>query len=113
MPPLELTLEVVPHARIDVTDVRARAAVEHGNVLDRFAHCLYYSFHTTAGFLDRRLLTRLGPGQVSAYVEALRRIFPEDAGYAHDWLECRRDLDAAQRAVEPRVVVVASRSWAG
>ena len=36
------------------------------------------------------------------YVDALRRIFPEGAGYAHDQLERRLDLDAAQRAVEPR-----------
>ena len=32
----------------------------------------------------------------------MRRIFPEGAGYAHDRLERRKDLDAAQRAVEPR-----------
>ena len=36
------------------------------------------------------------------YVAALRQIFPEGAGYAHDLLERRQDLDAAQRAVEPR-----------
>src|SRR5215203_1445483 len=76
MPPLELTLEVVPHARIDVTDVRARAAVEHGNVLDRFAHCLYYSFHTTAGYLPQSLATRLAahnPQGVRPYVVSGRR----------------------------------------
>ena len=36
------------------------------------------------------------------YVDALRQIFPEGAGYQHDQLERRLDLDAAQRAVEPR-----------
>ena len=39
---------------------------------------------------------------MSTYVDALRRIFPEGAGYAHDRLERRVDLDAAQRAVEPK-----------
>jgi thiamine phosphate synthase YjbQ (UPF0047 family) len=39
---------------------------------------------------------------VPTYVDALRRIFPEGAGYQHDQLERRLDLDAAQRAVEPK-----------
>src|SRR5262249_62032189 len=52
--------------------------------------------------LDRSLTARLGLGRVSTYIETLRRIFPEGAGYAHDRLERRKDLDAAQRAVEPR-----------
>ena len=75
MPPLELSLEVVPHARIDVTDVRARAAAEHGNVLDRFAHCLYYSFHTTAGYLPQSLATRLSAAQPAGR-PAVRRPVP-------------------------------------
>jgi len=39
---------------------------------------------------------------VPTYVDALRHIFPEGAGYEHDRMERRQDLDAAQRAVEPR-----------
>jgi thiamine phosphate synthase YjbQ (UPF0047 family) len=39
---------------------------------------------------------------VPTYVDALRHIFPEGAGYAHDRLERRLDLDPAQRAVEPK-----------
>src|SRR5207244_12063068 len=64
--------------------------------------CLYWSPHTTAGFLDRSLSVRLGTGRVSGYVESMRRIFPEGAGYEHDRMERREDLDADQRAVEPR-----------
>ncbi len=99
---LDLTLAVSARARFDVVELRSRLRADQREALAEYPRCLYWSPHTTAGFLDRRLLTRLGPGQVSAYVEALRRIFPEDAGYAHDWLEGRQDLDAAQRAVEPR-----------
>src|SRR6185503_4634967 len=40
--------------------------------------------------------------QVPTYVEAFRAAFPEGAGYEHDRLEQREDLDAEQRAVEPR-----------
>jgi len=39
---------------------------------------------------------------VPTYVDAFRTIFPEGAGYQHDRLEQREDLDAEQRAVEPR-----------
>jgi hypothetical protein len=100
--PLELTLELSARARFDVVEMRARLSREHGDALAAYPHCLYWSAHTTAGFLDRSLAGRLGPELISTYVDTLRRIFPEGAGYAHDWLERRQDLDAAQRAVEPR-----------
>jgi thiamine phosphate synthase YjbQ (UPF0047 family) len=70
--------------------------------LAHFPHCLYWSSHTTAGFLDRSLAARLRADRIPGYVEALRALFPEGAGYQHDRLEHREDLDAEQRAVEPR-----------
>jgi thiamine phosphate synthase YjbQ (UPF0047 family) len=99
--PLDLTLELAPKARFDVVDLRARFAAEH-EALAALPHCLYWSFHTTAGFLDRSLAARLRPEQVPSYVEAFRTLFPQGAGYEHDRLERRADLDAAQRAIEPR-----------
>ena len=99
--PLDLTLELAPRARFDVVDLRARFAAEH-EALAAFPHCLYWSFHTTAGFLDRSLAARLRPEQIPSYVDAFRTLFPQGAGYEHDRLERRADLDAAQRAVEPR-----------
>ncbi|MGH7331284.1 MAG: hypothetical protein ACREKS_00790, partial [Candidatus Rokuibacteriota bacterium] len=99
---LDLTLAVSARARFDVVELKWRLSVDQREALASYPHCLYWSAHTTAGFLDRRLIAHLGPGRLPTYVEALRRIFPEGAGYAHDWLECRQDLDAAQRAVEPR-----------
>jgi thiamine phosphate synthase YjbQ (UPF0047 family) len=100
--PLDLTLELAPRARFDVVELRSRLSSEHRDALAPYPYCLYWSAHTTAGFLDRSLITRLGPGRVPTYVDVLRRIFPEGAGYAHDHLERRIDLDAAQRAVEPK-----------
>ena len=102
MAPLDLSLEVSPRARFDVVDLRTRFADAHADALAPYPRCLYWSAHTTAGFLDRPLNTRLGAGKVPTYVEALRRIFPEGAGYEHDQLDRRDDLDPAQRAVEPR-----------
>jgi thiamine phosphate synthase YjbQ (UPF0047 family) len=100
--PLDLTLELAPKARFDVVDVRTQFAAEHRETLSPYRRCLYWSAHTTAGFLDRSLIARLSTAGVSTYVEALRSMFPEGAGYAHDRLDRREDLDAAQRAVEPR-----------
>src|SRR5262245_12460353 len=99
---LDLTLELAPGARFDVVDLRTRLPIEQRLALAPYAHCLYWSEHTTAGFLARSLAARLGAARVPMYVAALRQIFPEGAGYAHDLLERREDLDAAQRAVEPR-----------
>jgi hypothetical protein len=99
--PLDLTLELAPKARFDVVDLRSRFAAEH-EALSAFPHCLYWSFHTTAGFLDRSLVARLSPEHVPTYLDAFRTLFPEGAGYEHDRLDRREDLNPDQRAVEPR-----------
>ncbi len=99
--PLDLALELVPKARFDVVDLRSRFAAEH-RALASYSNCLYWSFHTTAGFLDRSLAARLSAEQIPNYVEVFRTIFPEGAGYQHDRLERRKDLDPKQRKVEPR-----------
>jgi thiamine phosphate synthase YjbQ (UPF0047 family) len=99
--PLDLTLELAPKARFDVVDLRHLFKAEH-QALAAYPQCLYWSFHTTAGFLDRSLAARLRAQHVPTYVDAFRTIFPEGAGYEHDRLERREDLDAEQRAVEPR-----------
>ena len=108
--PLDLTLELAPRARFDVVELRSRLSSEHRDALAPYPSCLYWSAHTTAGFLDRSLITRLGAADACRrYVDALRRIFPEGAGYAHDRLERRIDLDAgpARRRAEER----ATRTW--
>jgi len=99
--PLDITLEIAPKARFDVVDLRSHFASEH-QALTPYRNCLYWSFHTTAGFLDRSLAARLKEQHIPTYVDAVRTFFPEGAGYEHDRLERRGDLDSTQRAVEPR-----------
>jgi hypothetical protein len=99
---VDLTLELAPRARFDVVELRSRLPVEYRDALAPYPSCLYWSAHTTAGFLDRSLIARLGAARVASYFDALRHIFPEGAGYAHDRLDKRVDLDPAQRAVEPK-----------
>jgi thiamine phosphate synthase YjbQ (UPF0047 family) len=101
--PLELSLGLTPRARLDITDVRERATRVHGDAFGPFAHCLYFSPHTTAGYLSQSFAARLsarGPG-VGRYLELFRTAFPEGAGYKHDQLDLRRDLAPEQRETEP------------
>ena len=102
--PVEVTLELTPRARFDIIDVRERLRAAHGDLLDVYPRHLYHSFHTTAGYLEQSLAARLTRKKdtVAPYVEVFRAMFPEGAGYEHDRLERRSDLDAEQRAVEPR-----------
>ena len=101
--PLEFTLELTPRARVDVIDVRAEVSSRHGDGLAGFPRALCCSFHTTAGYLDRSVASRLnqGPDGVMPYIDVFRTMFPEGAGYEHDKIERRTELSPAQRPVEP------------
>ncbi len=99
--PLDLTLELAPKARFDLVELRSHFPDEH-QAMAAYSHCLYWSSHTTAGFLDRSLTTRLSAQHIPTYLDAFRTLFPEGAGYEHDRMERREDLSAAQREIEPR-----------
>ena len=62
--PVELNLELRPHARVDVIDVHHRAG-ERAACLSAFPKALYCSFHTTAGYLE--------PGLAATMALKLRR----------------------------------------
>jgi thiamine phosphate synthase YjbQ (UPF0047 family) len=102
--PLELTIELQPRARFDAIDVRARIAALYGDVLAGFHRTLFVSHHTTAGYLEQGLASRLAQRRdgITNYVDAFREVFPEGAGYRHDQLDDRTELSEEQRAVEPR-----------
>jgi hypothetical protein len=100
--PLELSLEIRPTSRFDIVNVR-----EHGGCagdLSAFPQHLYCSFHTTAGFLEQSLVSRLnnGPGGIRPYIRVFQTMFPRGAGYRHDDLHLREELSDAQRGIEPR-----------
>ena len=101
--PLELTLELTPRARVDVIDVRKALSKQFGNVLDAYPRALCCSFHTTAGYLDASVATRLNQSSegVMPYIEVFRTMFPEGAGYEHDNMDRRTELTDDQKPVEP------------
>ena len=101
--PLELTLELTPRARVDVIDVRQALSTRFGDVLDDYPRALCCSFHTTAGYLDPGVASRLNQSHagVMPYIEVFRTMFPEGAGYEHDKMDRRTELTDAQKPVEP------------
>ena len=79
--PVEYTLELTPRARVDVIDVRRVVASRHGDVLDVYPRALCCSFHTTAGYLDQSLASRLQQRSgIMSYIDVFRTMFPEGAG---------------------------------
>jgi thiamine phosphate synthase YjbQ (UPF0047 family) len=103
--PVEVSLEVNPAARLDVIDVGQEIRDQHGDALQPFPRALYCSFHTTAGYLDQGLATRLqqeGEPGVEPFVKVFQTLFPEGAGYQHDNLELRSELSEEQKRNEPQ-----------
>jgi hypothetical protein len=100
----EITLEMQPRARFDVVDVRRRVLEMCGPIFERCPWVLYCSYHTTAGYLDQGLASRLNAQRagVTPYLRAFQTVFPEGAGYQHDELHLREELSEEQRRTEPR-----------
>src|SRR5512147_2086799 len=99
----ELELKLTPRSRYDAIDVTAHVAESHGDVLARYPHVAYCSYHTTAGYLEQSLCTRLQHSRerLDPFVGAFRHLFPEGAEYRHDRLEERRELSEESRRCEP------------
>jgi len=102
--PAEVTLEVSPRARFDVIDVNERIAENHGDLLQRYPRALYFSYHTTAGYLEQSMAARLNHSRegVEPFIEVFKALFPEGADYRHDQMDLRAELSEAQKAEEPR-----------
>lgn len=84
-------------------DMRGSIAADSASALALYPNRLYWSSHTTAGFLEPVVASRIvrRPG-IAGYLAAFRALFPEGADYEHDQLERRMELDPQQRRVEPR-----------
>jgi uncharacterized membrane protein YeaQ/YmgE (transglycosylase-associated protein family)/thiamine phosphate synthase YjbQ (UPF0047 family) len=101
---LEFSLDLAPAARCQVIDVTGALSDEARRGLRARRRALFWSPHTTAGYVEHGLVSRLGhrPERLSGLLEAFGVLFPAGASYQHDQLERRRELSEAARAVEPR-----------
>ncbi len=102
--PKELRLDLAPAGRFDIIDVTRRIDAEAGDLLRRYRRALYASMHTTAGYLDARLATRLmhHRDRLGQFISAFGVVFPRGGAYRHDQMHLREELSAAQKEVEPR-----------
>lgn len=102
--PTEITLVLEPADRFDVIDVSQRIREELGDILAKYRRTLYCSHHTTAGYLDQSLCSRLGYSRdrLGSILHLFQQIFPPNANYEHDKLHLRDELSDEQRQTEPR-----------
>src|SRR5215470_4003693 len=102
--PLELHLRLVPEARYDAIDVTRTVRELHGDVLAEYPRALYCSYHTTGGYLEQSLATRLQNSRqhLDPFIRLFQKLFPPGADYHHDQLERRTELGEEQRSREPK-----------
>jgi len=102
--PQEIFLTISPKERFDMIDI-AKMAMEHVNgKADLYQKAMYSSFHTTAGYLEQSLCSRLqyNKDRIASYIRAFRHLFPINANYLHDKMELRSELSESQKKVEPK-----------
>ncbi|MBT5060698.1 MAG: hypothetical protein HOM68_29405 [Gemmatimonadetes bacterium] len=58
--PLEITVDIVPTSRYELIDVAPRVREQVGDRLEGYRKVLYCSHHTTAGYLEQGVTSRLG-----------------------------------------------------
>jgi thiamine phosphate synthase YjbQ (UPF0047 family) len=102
--PLELHLRLVPEARYDVIDVTRAVRHCHGDVLAEYPRALYCSYHTTGGYLEQSLATRLQHSRqrLDPFIRLFQRLFPPGADYHHDQLDLRTELGEEEKSREPK-----------
>ena len=90
----EIALEITPQQRFDVIDIKEIIRQQFGNFLDQYNKSYYCSFHTTAGFFEQSLCSRLehSKDHLTPYIRAFQNIFPSDANYSHDQIQLRTEL---------------------
>jgi hypothetical protein len=102
--PTELRLTLAPQRRFEAIDVHTRIPGTATAILNGHRRALYCSLHTTAGYLEQSLSTRLhhNHDRLSQFFGSFHALFPHGAEYRHDRMELRSELTEAQKKVEPR-----------
>ena len=100
----ELTLSLTPRSRLDLIDIPSLIEERYGDVLSGYPKATYYSYHTTAGYLDQNLCAQLNYNcdSLQDFVGYYQGLFPPNADYHHDQLDLRSELTAQQKLEEPR-----------
>ena len=103
MTPKAVSLQIVPSQRFEITDVVPLLGHPPHGSLTTYKKVLYCSMHTTAGFVDPDMASKLEHRQESleAVIHSARRLFPSGAPYWHDQMNLRSELSDEQKLREP------------
>ena len=99
----QVTLQLNPQSRLDVINISSLLSQQVGDLFSRYRKVLYYSYHTTAGYLDQKVCARFNhhSDSLQNFLESFQRIFPPNASYQHDKMDLREELTEAQKLDEP------------
>ena len=102
--PQEITLDISPRYRFEIIDIRDRISELLNRDIDDFRKATYCSFHTTAGYLEQSICSRLNHQKenIRSYMKAFQQLFPTNADYYHDDMDLRHELSADEREIEPK-----------
>ena len=100
----EITLTLHPTARFQLINVTDLIKKHRSSLLEGHRKAVYYSYHTTAGYLDQNICSKLNYDSESlrAFVRSFQRLFPPNANYQHDRLHLRSELNDDQKRDEPK-----------
>jgi hypothetical protein len=102
--PQVISLDITPRLRFDIINmsqlVREKLTVDP----ELYQKATYTSFHTTAGYLEQSIVSRLRyeKERIAAYINAFKKLFPFQADYSHDQMELRSELSDLERTFEPK-----------
>lgn len=101
--PVEITLDLAPRSRFEIIDVAHKLTELYGDLLWGYRKSTCISFHTTAGYLEQQLCARLGHDKkrLDRFISIFKKLFPPNAGYFHDRLELRDELNDTEKEKEP------------
>ena len=99
----ELKIELTPATRLDVINVQQCIRERYGDVLDEYNRVLYYSHHTTGGYIDQGLAQRLNHrlDSIHTFLRTFQKLFPPGKSYQHDNMALRTELTEEERENEP------------
>ena len=102
--PQEVSLDISPKFRFEIIDITKKISNLINGDRDHYQKTTYCSFHTTAGYLDQNLCSRLNhqKERIRSYISTFQQLFPINANYRHDVMELRDELTEAERKVEPK-----------
>ena len=100
----EIALEITPKQRFDVIDIKELIRQQFGDFLDQYKKSYYCSFHTTAGYFEQSLCSRLKHSKehLTPFISAFQNIFPSGANYRHDQIQLRTELSESEKRNEPK-----------